>query len=304
MNSLDAIRLNFNPESLQLLNWILAFIMFGVALDLKVADFVRLKDNPRASVVGIAAQFLLLPALTFLLILIVRPHPSLALGMMLVAACPGGNISNFLTHLAGGNTALSVSLTAVGTVLAILSTPLNLNGWASLYGPTSGLLQEVSLDAWNMITTIVTLAGIPLALGMAVNHYLPRAASVLSKGVKPISIFIFLGFVVMAFSNNYEHFTQHISKVVVLVLLHNALALSTGFFAARWAGLGLADQRTISIETGIQNSGLGLILIFRFFDGMGGMALVAAWWGIWHIVSGLTLALLWARWKPATALAK
>lgn len=304
MNSLDAIRLNFNPESLQVLNWILAFIMFGVALELKWVDFVRLKDNPRASVVGIAAQFLLLPALTFVLIHFLRPHPSLALGMILVAACPGGNISNFLTHLARGNTALSVSLTAVGTVLAIVTTPLNLNLWAGLYAPTSGLLKEVSLDAWNMIETIVTLAGIPLLLGMLVNHYLPRTAAWISKGVKPISIVIFLAFVVIAFSNNYAHFTEHISKVVVLVLIHNAVALGTGFFAARWAGLPVADQRTISIETGIQNSGLGLILIFRFFDGMGGMALVAAWWGIWHIVSGLTLALLWARWKPATIVAK
>jgi BASS family bile acid:Na+ symporter len=304
MNNLDAIRLNFNPESLQLLNWILAFIMFGVALELKMADFVRLKDNPKGSVVGIASQFILLPAFTFLLIVILQPHPSLALGMVLVAACPGGNISNFLTHLARGNTALSVSLTAVGTVLAIITTPLNLSLWAGLYPPTSGLLKEVSLDAWNMIGAIVTLAGIPLLLGMAVNHYVPKVAAVLSKGVKPVSIFIFLGFVVLAFSNNYQHFTEHIGKVVVLVLIHNAVALATGFFAAKWSGLGLADQRTISIETGIQNSGLGLILIFRFFDGMGGMALVAAWWGIWHIVSGLSLALLWARWQPATALAK
>lgn len=304
MNHLDAIRLNFNPESLHVLNWILAFIMFGVALELKAADFIRLKDQPKASVVGIAAQFVLLPALTFLLIVVLRPHPSLALGMMLVAACPGGNISNFLTHLARGNTALSVSLTAFGTVLAIVSTPVNLNLWAGLYAPTSGLLHNISLDAWNMIETIVTLAGIPLVLGMLVNHYFPRVAAWISKGVKPISIVIFLGFVGIAFSNNYEHFTAHISKVVVLVLVHNAVALATGYFAARWAGLPVADQRTISIETGIQNSGLGLILIFRFFDGMGGMALVAAWWGIWHIVSGLTLALLWARFTPATVAAK
>ena len=299
MNNLDAVRLNFNPESLQLLNWILAFIMFGVALDLKWIDFVRLKDNPKASWVGIGSQFLLLPALTFLLVWVLRPHPSLALGMLLVAACPGGNISNFLTHLARGNTALSISLTALGTVLAVVTTPINLSIWAGLYAPTSGLLKEISLDPWNMIGTIVTLAGIPLVLGMLLNHFFSRIAETLSKGVKPISVFIFIGFVVVAFSNNYQHFTQHISKVALLVPIHNALALGTGFFTAKWAGLSLADQRTISIETGIQNSGLGLILIFRFFDGMGGMALVAAWWGIWHIVSGLMLAFLWARWKPA-----
>ncbi len=304
MNSIDAIRLNFNPQSLQVLNWILAFLMFGVALELKWIDFVRLKDNPRASWVGIASQFLLLPAITFLLVWVLQPHPSLALGMLLVAACPGGNISNFLTHLAGGNTALSISLTAVGTVLAIFTTPVNISVWAGLYAPTSGLLREVSLDPLSMIETIVTLVGLPLVLGMLVNYFFPRAAELISKGVKPMSVLIFLAFIAMAFFNNYQHFVEHIGKVAFLVPVHNAIALGIGFFAARWAGLSLADQHTISIETGIQNSGLGLILIFRFFDGMGGMALVAAWWGIWHIVSGLVLSLLWARWKPAATLAK
>lgn len=302
MSNLDAIRLNFNPESLQTLNWILAFIMFGVALELRWVDFVRLKDNPKASVVGIASQFLLLPFLTFILVLLLRPHPSLALGMMLVAACPGGNISNFLTHLAKGNTALSISLTAVGTALAVFTTPINLSVWANLYSPTSGLLKQVSLDSWNMITTILVLAGVPLMLGMLVNHYFPQVAQKLSKGVKPVSILIFVIFVVIAFSSNYRLFSQHIDKVAFIVLIHNAVALAAGFFAARWAGLPVADQRTISIETGIQNSGLGLILIFRFFDGMGGMALVAAWWGIWHIVSGLAIAMFWARWKAGSTL--
>lgn len=302
MSNLDAIRLNFNPESLQTLNWILAFIMFGVALELRWVDFVRLKDNPKASVVGIASQFLLLPFLTFILVLLLRPHPSLALGMMLVAACPGGNISNFLTYLAKGNTALSISLTAVGTALAVFTTPINLSVWANLYSPTSGLLKQVSLDSWNMITTILVLAGVPLMLGMLVNHYFPQVAQKLSKGVKPVSILIFVIFVMIAFSSNYRLFSQHIDKVAFIVLIHNAVALAAGFFAARWAGLPVAEQRTISIETGIQNSGLGLILIFRFFDGMGGMALVAAWWGIWHIVSGLAIAMFWARWKAGSTL--
>lgn len=304
MNALDEIRLNFNPESLQTLNWILAFIMFGVALELKWSDFVRLRYQLKASWVGLSAQFILLPAFTCLLLMVLRPAPSLALGMLLVAACPGGNISNFLTHLARGNTALSVSLTALGTLLAIVFTPLNLTLWATVYTPTSGLLHDVSLDAGNMIETMVTLAGLPLLLGMMVNHYLPRVAAFISKGVKPVSIMIFIAFVGIAFAGNYAQFTQHIHKVVMLVLLHNALALGLGFLVARWAGLSAADQRTISIETGIQNSGLGLILIFRFFEGMGGMALVAAWWGIWHILSGLAVALFWARVKNVAAPAK
>lgn len=304
MDSIDAIRLNFSPESLHVLNGILAFIMFGVALDLKVQDFISLSKSPRAAALGLVSQFLLLPAVTFVLVLILRPPASLALGMMLVAACPGGNISNFLSHLAGGNTALSVGLTAVGTVLAIFITPLNLSFWAGQYPPTAGLLREVSLDAGSMIEAIVLLAGVPLALGLLVRHFFPVVAGRIARGVKPVSIFIFIGFVVLALANNYGHFVAHVGQVAALVPIHNAAALLTGFFAARWSGLTLADQRTISLETGIQNSGLGLILIFRFFDGMGGMALVAAWWGIWHIVSGLTVALVWSRVGLTSSVAK
>ncbi|MFZ6000438.1 MAG: bile acid:sodium symporter family protein [Bacteroidota bacterium] len=295
MNELDTVRLNFSSDSLWVLNLILAAIMFGIALDLKVDDFRRLKDDPRASVIGLLSQFVLLPVVTFALVWVIEPQPSIALGMMLVAACPGGNISNFLTHMAKGNTALSVSLTAAGTVLAIFSTPLNFSLWASLYPPTSGLLKEVSLDAWNMIETIITLAGIPLVLGMVVAHYAPNFAQKISKWVKPFSILTFAAFVILAFANNLNHFMDHIHRVVLVVFLHNAVALLTGFWSSRFAGLSMANQKTIAIETGIQNSGLGLILIFRFFDGMGGMALVAAWWGIWHIVSGLTISWYWSR---------
>lgn len=295
MNELDTVRLNFSSDSLWVLNLILAVIMFGIALDLKVDDFRRLKDDPRASVIGLLSQFVLLPVVTFALVWVIEPQPSIALGMMLVAACPGGNISNFLTHMAKGNTALSVSLTAAGTVLAIFSTPLNFSLWASLYPPTSGLLKEVSLDAWNMIETIITLAGIPLVLGMVVAHYAPNFAQKISKWVKPFSILTFAAFVILAFANNLNHFMDHIHRVVLVVFLHNAVALLTGFWSSRFAGLSMANQKTIAIETGIQNSGLGLILIFRFFDGMGGMALVAAWWGIWHIVSGLTISWYWSR---------
>ena len=109
---IDEIRLAFNPASLMILNVILGVLMFGVALDIKVADFRRIARDPRGPLVGLGAQFLLLPGLTFLLTLILDPPPSVALGMILVAACPGGNISNFMTYLARGNAALSVGMTA------------------------------------------------------------------------------------------------------------------------------------------------------------------------------------------------
>ncbi len=292
---IDDVHLNFNPENLWVLNLCLAIMMFGVALDLKMDDFKSLLYRPKASLIGITSQFIILPALTFLLVLIVQPSPSVALGMIMVAACPGGNVSNMMTHLARGNTALSVSLTAFGTILAIVMTPFNLQIWASLYEPTALILKEVSLDAVGMLKAIVTLAGIPLAIGMVVNHRWPSVARKISRYVKPFSIFIFAGFVALAFASNFQSFMDHIQLVFFIVLLHNAVALSAGFFLGRWGGLPLMDQKTIAIETGIKNSGLALFLIFSFFDGMGGMAIVAAWWGIWHIISGLTLSFYWSK---------
>ncbi|CAN5301500.1 bile acid:sodium symporter family protein [soil metagenome] len=291
---IDEIHLKFNQNNLWALNLCLAFIMFGVALELKIDDFKRIAESPKASLVGLSSQFILLPFVTYLLVIVIQPQASIALGMMLVAACPGGNISNFLTHLSKGNTALSVTLTAIGTVLAIFMTPFNLELWASMYEPTSTLLKEIQLNAYDLFQSILLLAGIPLTVGMYFAHYLPALAAKVSKAVKPLSIIIFLGFVILAFSNNFNHFLSHIHMVVFIVFIHNAFALLTGYLSAKTFRLSLADQKSVTIETGIQNSGLGLFLIFSFFNGMGGMAFVAAWWGIWHIISGLILATYWS----------
>ncbi len=298
--SIDSVHLNFSQDSLWVLNVCLAIIMFGVALDIKWTDFKKVFINPKATFIGLLLQFVLLPAVTFLLVRLIQPAPSIALGMMLVAACPGGNISNFMTHMAKGNTALSVSLTSIGTLLAIVSTPLNLQFWASLYPPTAVILTEVSLNPWEVFKTIAVLIGIPLIIGITVSQKYPAVARRLSKRVKPFSILIFALFVVVAFVNNIDAFLEFIHMVVVVVFIHNLTALIMGYSVARLFGLDLDNRKTLAIETGIQNSGLGLILIFSFFQGLGGMAIVAAWWGIWHILSGLSLATYWSRTSPAT----
>jgi BASS family bile acid:Na+ symporter len=195
-----------------------------------------------------------------------------------------------MTHLANGNTALSISLTAIGTALTVIATPFNLSFWGGLYPPTASILQEVSLNPIELIKTNVLLAIIPLIAGMFVNAKWPTAAEKISRFVKPISILLFIGFVIVAFTNNFEIFIEFISTVFFIVLIHNAIALAGGYWFANLCKLSVADQRTIAIETGIQNSGLGLLLIFTFFSGLGGMAIVAAWWGIWHIISGLSVS--------------
>ncbi|HNP19516.1 MAG TPA: bile acid:sodium symporter family protein [Fulvivirga sp.] len=279
----------------------MAVIMFGVALDLRLADFLRLTKVPKPAIVGVVSQFLVLPLLTFLLVLVIEPRPSIAMGMMIVAACPGGNVSNFMTSLARGNVALSVSLTAISTVAAIFMTPFNLSFWASLYPPTAAILTAVSIDTFEVFQTIVLILAIPLTLGMLVRHYYPKTAVILMKWLKPISIIIFIAFVLVAFSNNISIFLEYFQFMVLIVFVHNALAFTCGYSMATIFGLSDDDRKSITIETGIQNSGLGLLLIFSFFHGLGGMAMIAAWWGIWHIISGLTLGMLWSKYTLQSA---
>ncbi len=267
--------------------------MFGVALEISISDFKTLWKRPKPVLVGVCSQFLLLPVLTYFLVLLMEPYPSIALGMFMVAACPGGNISNFISHLAGGNTALSVCLTAIATLLAVVMTPLNLQFWGSLYAPTAIILKEVAISPGEMVKLVALLLGIPLFLGMLVNHWRPVLALKIAKVLKIVSLLFFVSLVFLALYNNRTIFMDYIFYVFWIVLLHNLLAFISGFSLARLFGLSAANVKSITVETGIQNSGLGLLLIFTFFDGLGGMALLAAFWGIWHIVSGLLLATFW-----------
>ena len=297
--SIDALQLNLGTGGLMVMNVSLFFIMFGVALELTIQDFKDLLKNPKSTLAGVFSQFLYLPAITYLVILVLEPHPSLALGMMMVAACPGGNISNFFSQLAGGNTALSVSMTAIATLMAIFATPLNFALWASLYGPTNALLREVSLDIWEVFKIVVIILGIPLILGMVVRHFKANIAAKITRWIKGFGVIFFAAFVLVAFSMNFDNFLNNVHYVIGYVFIHNALALVGGFGIASILKLSFEDRKSIAIETGIQNSGLGLLLIFNFFDGLGGMALIAAWWGIWHIIMGFAIGWYWSVGKAS-----
>lgn len=294
---IDQIHLAFNPASLMILNVILGVLMFGVALDIKVADFRRIARDPRGPLVGLGAQFFLLPALTFLLTLILDPPPTVALGMILVAACPGGNISNFITYLARGNTALSVGMTAISSAAAIVMTPLNIAFWGGLNPKTAAVLRTIAINPLEMFGLVLIILGIPLAAGMFIGTKYPGVTARVRKPLRIIGATIFVAFIVIGVKNNIEHFTGALTPVFAAIMLHNAMALSLGYGVARLMRLSAYDARAISIEVGIQNSGLGLVLIFNFFDGVGGMAVVAAGWGVWHIIAGLTLSRIWA-WRP------
>ncbi len=300
---LDTIRLNFNQGGLFLLNITLAFVMFGVALELKLERFKKVFTRPKAAIIGVLSQFILLPFLTLMLVILINPAPSIALGMILVAACPGGNISNFMTAHAKGNTELSVSLTAIADFSALIMTPFNFAFWggvyASIYSKGSGLIIPIEIDPVEMFKTMVILLGIPLTVGMLFSYKFPQITSKIIKPIKRASIIIFAAYVVVALGMNWQYFLKYVHLVFLIVLIHNALAITTGFSIARAFKLSQNNVRTITIETGIQNSGLALVLIFnpKLFNGIGGMAFIAALWGVWHILSGLGIATFWSR-KP------
>jgi len=295
---LDQYRLNFNEGGLHILNISLGVIMFGIALGIKVENFKAILTNPKSFIIGIISQFLLLPAATYLLVSSLNLSDSVALGMILVAACPGGNISNFISSLAKANIELSVSLTGASTILSVFLTPLNFAFWGGMYVSHTELLHPIEIDFAQMFTTIILILGIPLGLGVVFAKKFPQITKKIQNPFKVLSIVIFGAFIVVALANNFELFMRFVNLFFILVLAHNIVAIGVGYSLAKGFKLSLPDLKTISIETGIQNSGLALVLIFnpKIFPPeleIGGMAFIAAWWGIWHIISGLGLAYYW-----------
>ncbi len=307
MQTIDSIQVSLNAGGMNTINIVLAFVMYGVALGIKPAIFVEVFKKPKSVLLGMLCQLVLLPALTCGLAILLTGwiSPMMGLGMILVAACPGGNISNFMSSLAKANIELSVSLTAISTALAVLLTPFNFWLWGSLYLHSAAVTAEIPtlvIPLWDVFKTIFILLGIPLVLGILTSHYLPKVAAVLKKPLQWLSIVIFIAMVILSFSSNLDAFLKCVKYIFLVVLIHNLLALSIGFTTATIAKLPFRDRRTLTIETGIQNSGLGLALmlgtsLFANFPPHGGMLVITAWWGIWHIISGLTVATIFNRSK-------
>ena len=300
MNTIDSIQVTLNAGGMNTINIVLAFVMYGVALGINPHIFVEVFKKPKSVLLGILCQLVLLPALTCGLAILLTGwiSPMMGLGMILVAACPGGNISNFMSSLAKGNVELSVSLTAISTALAVLLTPFNFWLWGSIYLHSAAVSAEIPtlvIPLWDVFKTIFILLGIPLGLGILTSRYLPKVAAVLKKPLQWLSIVIFVGMVVLSFGSNLDAFMKCVKYIFIVVLIHNLLALSIGFWVATIGKVPFRDRRTLTIETGIQNSGLGLALmlgtsLFAGFPPHGGMLVITAWWGIWHIISGLTIA--------------
>lgn len=290
---MDEVVLNFNQSSVWMLNLVLAIIMFGIALNIDLNNFKTVLKNPKSLIIGLLSQFLVLPILTFILILIFKPQPSLALGMLMVASCPGGNISNFFSSYSLANVELSVTMTTISSIAAIVMTPFNFAFYGGLYTPTAGILQQIELNILDIAFTIGVIIIVPIVLAKIAEHHYPKLTEKYFKIFQYFSICLFAFIVIGALVNNGKYFMEYVSQVFLLVLMHNGVAFLSAFILATIFFVTVKDRKSITIETGIQNSGLGLLLIFSFFNGLGGMAVIAAWWGIWHIISGFALSYYW-----------
>lgn len=308
LESLNSVSINFGEAGMMIVNIILAFVMFGVALGIKIQTFKDIIKNPKSVYVGAFLQWFALPAITFIVALVLSPliTPMIALGMILVASCPGGNISNFISSLSKGNIELSVSLTAITTAMAPIITPINFFLWGSMYSQIISIKNDIPrliIPFFPMLEQILLLLGLPILLGILFSHFFPYMKKRIIKPSQYISVLLFIGMVIASFAQNFQIIIDNIFYVFFIVMLHNGAALATGYLGGKLSKLPQKDIRTLTVEIGIQNSGLGLILLFNpnifppaiWHGHYGGMLFIAAWWGIWHIVSGLSVAYYFRR---------
>ena len=313
--TLDTLNINLGSREMVIVNFILAFVMFGVALSIRVSTFKSIFRKPKSVVIGILLQWLGLPALTCLLAIILNPFitPMVALGMILVASCPGGNISNFLSSLSKGNVELSVSMTAISTLFASIITPFNFWFWGTHYCKFAAIRNDIpTLDIpFNeILSQIFLILGVPIILGLFFSHRFPNVAKKIIKPTQILSVIFFIGMVAVSLTQVLSGLEQRwgvyaaILCALAIVVIHNGTALGMGYYGGKLAKAPVKDCRTLAIEIGIQNSGLALALLFNpaifspdVWGSNGGMVIVAALWGIWHIVAGLVVSYFFRRSK-------
>ena len=277
------------------LSLVLALMVFSVALELRVDDFKRVLEGPKSVVAGLIPQFILLPVGTWLATLWLDLPPNIEAAMILVASCPGGSLSNFVTHFGRGNTALSVSISAVASILALFLTPFNF-AWMMAANPaTNSWLKTLSIDASAIWLSLLFLLAIPMTLGLLLSHRLPAITQKIKKPLGNFALFALFGLIVLGLLRERQQLTLALLPTLGLVIAHNAFGLFTGWITSKAMRVPEVDKRAIMIEGGMQNSGLALGIIAVQFNSDLGMVVIASLWGIWHIVSGLTCALYWRR---------
>ncbi len=270
-------------------------MVYTVSLELRPADFRYVLRRPLAVGIGLLAQFVLLPGATWALTMVLDLPPATEAAMMLVAACPGGALSNVITAFGRGNLALSLSISAVSSVLALFLTPLNFTLMISANPATAAWARSISINPFDLVLSLVLLLAVPMGAAMLTSRYAPGVVARIRKPLARVAGVALGLFIVIAVAAQWKLFVIELGRTLPIVILHNGLGLALGWLAALAAKLAVADRRAVIIEGGMQNSGLALGIIAAQFGSDLSMVAVASLWGIWHIVSGSALALAWRR---------
>ena len=265
--------------------WVLGIIMFGMGMTMTVDDFKGVLHSPKAVVIGVVAQFVVMPGLAYLLCQLFHLPPVIAIGVILVGCCPGGTASNVITYMAKGNTALSVACTSVSTILAPILTP------AVFYLLAS---QWIEINALSMLGSILQVVLFPIILGLIVRSLLKQKVEAYIQVMPLISVIAIVAIVAAIIAGSKAQILESGLLILAVVILHNGLGYLLGFWASRLFKLPYADSKAIAIEVGMQNSGLGVALAAVHFAASPVTAVPSAIFSLWHNISGPALATYWA----------
>lgn len=265
--------------------WLLGIVMLGMGMTLTVSDFGEIIKHPKAVILGVVAQFVIMPALAFGLSVAFSLPPAIAVGVILVGACPGGTASNVMTYLAKGNVALSVACTSVSTLLAPFLTP------AVFYLLAS---QWIDISPGAMFVSVMKMVLLPIALGVVLRMMFKSSIEKATEVLPLVSVVAIVLIVAAVVSGSKQSIIESGLLIFGVVILHNGLGYLLGFWAARLLKLDYSDSKAVSIEVGMQNSGLGVALAKTHFALDPVTAVPSAIFSFWHNISGPLLATYWA----------
>lgn len=295
MDDIDLIPFEFDPRIGMIVGVMVGFLVFAVALDLTWEKLLRVIRRPKAPTIGLVAQFGILPAIAFLAGLYLTDAPSIALGLLLVTCCPGGALSNYLTGVAKGDVATSISMTTVSTLFSIVLTPVLFAFWASMNPSTLAVLQNIRMDPQRVIMTLLIMLVIPVTAGMLLRAKRPHTANRIRSVTRRVAGIIFAVIVAMIIGSNLKSLALLAQVAILPVLFTFIIAVGLGWGLGLLGGLMAADRRAVAIEVAFQNVALAIGLGIAFFPSLGGIAAVSILWGIVHLTLGFGLAIVWNR---------
>jgi BASS family bile acid:Na+ symporter len=295
LEAIDQAPFNFDPRIGLIVGIMVGFLVFAVALDLTWEQLRRVVRSPKAPGIGLFAQFGILPAVAFGAGMYLTDVPSVALGLLLVTCCPGGALSNYLTGVARGDVATSISMTTVSTLFSLVLTPLLFALWASMNPSTRAALADIQMNPKQVVMTLLIMLIVPVTAGMLLRAKRPDIADRIRLWTRRIAGLVFAVVVVMIIGGNIKSLALVAEVALLPVLLTFALAIAFGWGLARLSGLVAADRRAVAIEVAFQNVALAIGMGIAFFPALAGVAAVSILWGVVHLVFGSGLAITWNR---------